>query len=141
MNPNGATDEDHRYLSYRLRDNFGNATLVRNHRIAALHFVPNPKPNIYNEVNHKDGDRMNNHVSNFEWTTHRANTLHGRLATRGDKSSKYKGVSYVKPNDNWRWAIYNDGQHIRRFGFTTEELAYESYRQYHIDNGLDMDYI
>ena len=44
------------------------------HRIVATHFIPNPdnKPT----VNHKDGDKLNNHVSNLEWMTHSENNRH-----------------------------------------------------------------
>lgn len=35
------------------------------HRMVAISFVPNP--NNYPYVNHKDGNRSNNHEDNLEW--------------------------------------------------------------------------
>lgn len=60
------------------------------HRLVAEAFLG--APSDCNEVNHLDGDKSNNHISNLEWTTHSknlqhavANGLYGRTSLTPDQ--------------------------------------------------------
>jgi len=44
------------------------------HRLLAMHFLPND--NNYEQVNHKDGNKLNNDLSNLEWCTRSHNIKH-----------------------------------------------------------------
>lgn len=44
------------------------------HRLVATAFIPNPDK--IETVNHKDGDKTNNHVNNLEWMTRISNVRH-----------------------------------------------------------------
>ena len=46
------------------------------HRIVAKAFVENPNPEVFNQVNHIDGNKENNHYSNLEWTDNSGNQTH-----------------------------------------------------------------
>lgn len=54
--------------------NNGTRKTVRVNRLIAQCFVENPqnKPT----VNHKDGNKLNNHAENLEWLTYSENTVH-----------------------------------------------------------------
>lgn len=61
------------YCSVRLSD--GKSRKVKLvHQIVAEAFLDNP--NNYTEVNHIDGNKKNNSVSNLEWTSHSDNCKH-----------------------------------------------------------------
>lgn len=46
------------------------------HRLVAEHFIHNPDPKNKTVVNHKDGNKLNNHIENLEWVSPRENNLH-----------------------------------------------------------------
>lgn len=57
------------------------------HRLVGKYFIPNPdnKP----EINHKDGNKFNNHVDNLEWVTRKENCQH-KLYVLGINSNTKK---------------------------------------------------
>lgn len=83
-----------RYASVRLTNKSRKLDKqYRIHRLVAQCFIPNPenKP----EVNHKDGDGLNNHVNNLEWVTSSENQKHAfnnglcPMPTRLNKGQRY----------------------------------------------------
>lgn len=48
----------------------------QHHVLVAKHFVPNHESKPF--VNHKDGNKLNNHASNLEWCSTAENNVHAR---------------------------------------------------------------
>ena len=65
------------YLEFGLHIK-GKRKVYKAHRLVAQYFVPNPKPETYNEVNHKDGNRTNNNADNLEWCDRKYNVHYSR---------------------------------------------------------------
>ncbi len=74
----------------RVGGKFGNKNNYLVHRLVAETFIPNP--HSFTEVNHINGDKTDNSVSNLEWISREDNAKHAwnvGLMTRNGLQSKY----------------------------------------------------
>lgn len=71
------------------------------HRLVMENFCPIENMNVL-DVNHKDEDKSNNHISNLEWMTHKDNLNYGsraekaRMKIQGKNSSRSKKVRCIE---------------------------------------------
>lgn len=78
------------YYTVQLFNN-GKGKRLLIHRIVAKMFIPNP--NNYQQVNHKDENKCNNHVANLEWCTPKYNMNYGIAAKTRHSKINYKKIS------------------------------------------------
>jgi hypothetical protein len=64
------------YAHIQLLNPRTNSKLMAVHRVVAYTWIGNP-PEDKQEINHKDGDKLNNHASNLEWCSRVENIRHG----------------------------------------------------------------
>lgn len=80
------------------------------HRLVALCFIENQRN--YPEINHKDGDKTNNHVENPEWCSRSHNNRHAFQT--GLRSYAELSEIAKKPRLSTRKFTYSDLQLIRK---------------------------
>ena len=71
------SNKSHKWLKPNINPKTGYVNMLRGeylHRTIAKLFIPNPENK--RTVNHKDGNKLNNCVSNLEWSTHSENHKH-----------------------------------------------------------------
>jgi hypothetical protein len=87
------------------------------HRLVAEAFVENPRPDIFDMVDHIDHNRSNNHYTNLRW-------LDSELNCANRKASK--NVMYVKSMKTKKWTgSFKVGKKRFRKTFETEAEASE----------------
>lgn len=65
---------DKGYMRVDLFDGCGKRKHFKVHRLVAKAFIPNPKHRP--QVNHIDGNKQNNSITNLEWVTDEENKAH-----------------------------------------------------------------
>jgi hypothetical protein len=60
----------HRYANGDFKKSY------KTHRLVAMLYVPNKNPKKYKDINHIDGNKLNNYYKNLEWTNCSGNTSH-----------------------------------------------------------------
>ena len=79
------------------------------------------------EVDHIDGNGLNNRRSNLRLATHAENGRNARI--RSDNTSGFKGVFQHKRDGSWRAQIHVDGRNKYLGVFRTPEDAHAAYVQ------------
>jgi len=97
------------------------------HRLVGLAYIENPdnKP----DINHKDGNRLNNHFTNLEWVTKSENTQHAYdmgLMKRGEDHNMAKlsqvQVDYIR--QQYATGNYTYKRISKVFNVSTSQIAH-----------------
>ena len=114
------------YESYTLhKDGKSRNELV--HRLLARHFIANPenKPNI----NHIDGNKLNNNVENLEWVTPKENSEHavktGLMNVNGENNSQSKltDKEVLEIRDLYKHKIYSQREIGKLYGVSQTNIS------------------
>lgn len=100
-----STNNSKGYVRVRVVYKDGKQKTESIHRLVALAFVINPNVNKFNQVNHLDGNILNNHWKNLQWCTNQMNMTHswkylkrrktGREASLRTKTRKLEEVDVL----------------------------------------------
>ena len=88
------------------------------HRLVATAFLEN-KTIIKNQVNHKDGNKLNNNIKNLEWVTASENQLHSYK--NGLQRKKYKSENQSAKMIN---QFDKNGKYLQKWGSIIEASIY-----------------
>ena len=105
------------YPYVHLKLNESKDKVISIHRLVALYFLENPENK--KTVNHKDGNKSNNHIDNLEWMTQKENVQHAwqnglckkkRLAIGKAKSKPVMDIISGKKYDSLTLACQDIGE-------------------------------
>lgn len=120
-----ATRTDYKEVHIQ-KGNYKNTARV--HRLVAEAFIPNPENK--REVNHKDGDKLNNHANNLEWVTSKENREHSIrvLGNPAPPKQRLFGTAHhnsrqlAQSRDGIDIAYYESMQAVRRAGYWPDDV-------------------
>lgn len=121
LNPTMRGKNRNQYLFVRLELE-GKLKGVNIHRLVAENFL-GPKPSDEHVINHIDGNKQNNDVSNLEWTTVAGNTQHAYRTglAGGRKHGSYKGPVCAENEEGFGYVFFDSKQAIEA-GFNPNSI-------------------
>lgn len=114
------------YVYVTLHNDDGIQLSTRIHILVWDHFSEYKRKINIDQIDHIDGNKKNNNITNLQLLTNRQNTSKYQLSKI--TSSKYTGVCFCKANKKWISNIYINKKHIHLGYFDNEydaHLAYE----------------
>lgn len=93
------------------------------HRVVAYTWIGNP-PEDKQEINHKDGDKLNNHASNLEWCSRVENIRHGFDSGLFDKKREA-----ISENNRKLWAEGKKRKAVEMGGAKRKEFTRGKHEQ------------
>lgn len=108
------------YYSVRLGGSGGGN--IQHHRVLALCFIKNDDPENKTQVNHIDGNRSNNSISNLEWVTPLENTRHSIEIGNKKITERFRYLTH-KNSLRYTGDVLEDVLSMRNEGFTLKEIA------------------
>lgn len=106
------------YLCYNLYGENGPSNKYI-HRLVAKAFLPNP--NNLPFVDHIDGDKQNNHLSNLRWTTNYQNLKYYGFDKLKRHSIEGVGVGVMAVNGDVTLKFETKSDLLRHFGYKTNQ--------------------
>jgi hypothetical protein len=116
----GTEFNGYRRVSFRINGKL-NSRLV--HRSVAIAFIENLEGKEF--VDHIDGNRSNNHISNLRWATVSENNANA--TKRVNSTSKHKGVYWNKNRQLWESKITANKKNIVIGWYNDEDEAGRAY--------------
>jgi len=89
------------YYDISLFDERGNKKRKTIHRLVAIAFLPNPENK--QQVNHIDGNKLNNCLNNLEWATPHENNLHAYRVLDSSKRRKEQSIRQTGIHHSKEW--------------------------------------
>lgn len=102
------------------------------HRLVCKAFICDQDSSV--QVNHIDGNKLNNRLDNLEWVSNMENSCHRWLSRK--KSSQYIGVTYFGRTNQWQAQIKIGRQYKYLGMFNTEIEAHQARVNYELNNNI-----
>ena len=116
------------YYCYQLRNENG-AKNEYIHRLVAKTFIPNPQ-NLP-QVDHIDGNKSNNHVSNLRWVSNYDNAHSFGYHTRLEHAAESVGIRVIAVNGDTFLEFKTKSELLRYFGYKNVCTRLKINEEYH----------